>query len=59
MVKLDALTSAIKTKKILEEEVYETFILVSEVFKQQMIAITEEIQKAKVHEWTSEEQQVK
>ena len=32
-VKLDALTRAIKSKKILEEEVYETFIIVSEVFK--------------------------
>ena len=52
-----ALTKAENRKKILEEVLYETFILVSEVFKQQMIDITASLKKAKVCKWTSDEQQ--
>ena len=45
-VMVGALTKAESRKKVLEEVLYETFILVSEVFKQQMIDITTSLKKA-------------
>ena len=55
-VKLEALTQAEARKAILEEVLYETFIIVSETFKEQMIEITQMVKMARVQDWESDEE---
>ena len=55
MQKLEALNKAREQKKVLEEVVYETFILASNVFKEVMQTITQETKKAKVYDWPEEQ----
>ena len=42
-------------KKILEEVVFETFIIASNNFKQIMLHITQKTHEAGVHEWSESE----
>ena len=53
--KLEALNKAKEQKKVLEEVVYESFILASNVFKEVMQTITQETKKARIIDWTEEE----
>ena len=44
-------------KELIEENLYETFILVSQSFRDMMEDITSKVKKARVYEWTDEEEQ--
>ena len=44
-------------KELIEENLYETFILVSQSFRNMMEDITSKVNKARVYEWTDEEEQ--
>ncbi len=48
---LDTLRKAEARKKLLEEVVYEIFIIVSESFKELMIEISKKLRAGKIHEW--------
>jgi hypothetical protein len=54
-LELDTLLKAEARKKLLEEVVYETFIIVSESFKKLMISISEQVRAGKITEWPKEE----
>ena len=47
--------SIVPRKKILEEVVFETFIIASNNFKQIMLHITQKTREARVHEWSESE----
>ena len=56
-VKLETLKKAQARKILLEEVVYETFIVMSQTFKQMMNFISEQVRAARVYEWENEDQQ--
>ena len=55
-VKLDSLRAAEARKKVLEEVLYEMFIVISQQFKNLMASISEQVQNARVHEWAEASQ---